>query len=165
MYQQKKIKIQIWDTAGQEAFKSITRSYYRGAVGALVVYDVTSRKSFDNVAKWLEEIKNYASDKIVVTIVGNKADLTAARQISPEEGRELAKSHDLQFLETSAKTGMYVEQAFLQTSLEIITRVEEGKISPAEEQGLKVSKSLHKTEEKEEMSPSKQKGHKCCSGA
>lgn len=73
--QGKLVKLQIWDTAGQEAFKSITRSYYRGAAGALLVYDVTSQSSFDNIRNWLDEAQNNGNDEMVICIVGNKIDL------------------------------------------------------------------------------------------
>ena len=71
----KQIKLQIWDTAGQETFKSITRSYYRGSIGVVLVYDITNRDSFNNVSKWLDETKSYANDKITVMLVANKTDL------------------------------------------------------------------------------------------
>ena len=73
----KQIKLQIWDTAGQETFKSITRSYYRGSIGVVLVYDITNRDSFNNVARWLDETKSYANDKVTIMLVGNKTDLEA----------------------------------------------------------------------------------------
>jgi Ras-related protein Rab-2A len=73
----KHIKLQIWDTAGQETFKSITRSYYRGSIGVILVYDITNRDSFNNISKWLDETKSYANDKITVMLVANKTDLEA----------------------------------------------------------------------------------------
>ena len=78
----KHIKLQIWDTAGQETFKSITRSYYRGSIGVVLVYDITNRDSFNNIVKWLDETKNYANDKVTVMLVGNKTDLDAKRVVS-----------------------------------------------------------------------------------
>jgi Ras-related protein Rab-2A len=80
----------VWDTAGQESFKSITRSYYRGSICAFLVYDITNRESFDNLAKWLEETKNYANDKITIMLVGNKTDATQKRVVSFDEGLEFA---------------------------------------------------------------------------
>lgn len=71
----KQLKLQIWDTAGQETFKSITRSYYRGSIGVILVYDITNRESFNNISRWLDETKSYANDKVVVMLVGNKTDL------------------------------------------------------------------------------------------
>ena len=71
----KQVKLQIWDTAGQETFKSITRSYYRGSIGVVLVYDITNRDSFSNISKWLDETKSYANDKVVIMLVGNKTDL------------------------------------------------------------------------------------------
>lgn len=70
------LKIQIWDTAGQESFKSITRSYYRGSIAAMIIYDISKRDSFDNVARWVQEIRNHSHEKVNVVLVGNKCDLT-----------------------------------------------------------------------------------------
>jgi Ras-related protein Rab-2A len=78
----KQIKLQIWDTAGQETFKSITRSYYRGSIGVILVYDITNRDSFNNIMKWLDETKNYANDKVTMLLVGNKTDLDAKYLLS-----------------------------------------------------------------------------------
>jgi Ras-related protein Rab-2A len=78
----KQIKLQIWDTAGQETFKSITRSYYRGSIGVILVYDITNRDSFNNIMKWLDETKNYANDKVTMLLVGNKTDLDSKYLLS-----------------------------------------------------------------------------------
>lgn len=80
------IKLQIWDTAGQESFRSITRSYYRSAAGAIIVYDITKRESFDSISRWLEEAKANGNPKLTFTLVGNKSDLETERQVSFEEG-------------------------------------------------------------------------------
>lgn len=80
------LKIQIWDTAGQESFKSITRSYYKGSIAALLVYDITRRDSFDNIVKWLDEVKAHSHGKIEVALVGNKTDLQNRREVSTEDG-------------------------------------------------------------------------------
>ena len=86
----KNCKLQVWDTAGQESFKSITRSYYRGSICALLCYDVTNRESFDNLIKWLEETKTYANDKITIMLIGNKTDLAQKRVVSYDEGLDFA---------------------------------------------------------------------------
>jgi Ras-related protein Rab-2A len=112
----KMIKLQCWDTAGQDRFRAIVRSYYRGAAGALLVYDITRRDSFDHVSQWLQEARTNADPDLVITLVGNKCDKGAERQVSYEEGHEFAHHHGLYFLETSAVTGHMVDQAFTATA-------------------------------------------------
>eukprot|EP00794_Sanderia_malayensis_P008788 gene8788-9726_t len=106
------IKLQIWDTAGQERFRSITHAYYRDAQALLLLYDVTSRSSFDNTRAWLSEIQEYTSGEVVILLLGNKADLSKEKAVKREEGEKLAKDFKVPFLETSAKTGMNIELAF-----------------------------------------------------
>ncbi|KAL6624752.1 hypothetical protein ACP70R_032073 [Stipagrostis hirtigluma subsp. patula] len=108
----KTIKAQIWDTAGQERYRAITSAYYRGAVGALLVYDITKRQSFDNVHRWLRELRDHADSSIVIMMVGNKSDLTHLRSVSEDEGKALAEKEGLFFLETSAMEAINVEEAF-----------------------------------------------------
>ena len=108
----KTIKIQIWDTAGQEQFQAITRTYYKGAIGALLVYDITRRDTFSHVTKWLEEVRANSSKSITVILIGNKKDLETKRQVSYEDGETFAKENGLMFLETSAKTAYNVVEAF-----------------------------------------------------
>jgi len=108
----KMIKLQCWDTAGQDRFRSIVRSYYRGAAGALLVYDITRRESFEHVSQWLTEARNNADEDLVITLIGNKCDKSSDRQVPFEEGHAFAQRHGLYFLETSAVTGHMVDQAF-----------------------------------------------------
>lgn len=110
------IKLQCWDTAGQDRFRSIVRSYYRGAAGALLVYDITRRESFEHVANWLTEARNHADANLVITLVGNKCDRESDRQVSIDEGQAFAQRHLLYFVETSAVTGHMIDQAFLVTA-------------------------------------------------
>jgi Ras-related protein Rab-2A len=97
--------------------RSITKSYYRGACGALLVYDVTRRQSFNHLAKWLEEAKKHGIPRLVIMLVGNKTDLGGQRAVSYEEGAEFARSHGLIFCETSAKTAENVDLAFHETAM------------------------------------------------
>ena len=108
----KTIKIQIWDTAGQEAFQAITRTYYKGAIGALLVYDITRRDTFTHVTKWLDDVRTNSSKNVTVILIGNKKDLEDKRQVSYEEGEAFAKENGLMFLETSAKTAYNVVESF-----------------------------------------------------
>mmetsp|Transcript_3886 Transcript_3886/g.5435 ORF Transcript_3886/g.5435 Transcript_3886/m.5435 type:complete len:204 (+) Transcript_3886:3089-3700(+) len=125
----KQIKLQIWDTAGQEKFRSITRSYYRGTCGALLVYDITRRETFDHIAEWLEDCKKYANPNIVMMLIGNKCDLEEKRAVPRAEGEKFAAEHNLFFLETSAKTDKNVDEAFVATAIEILKRAERGELN------------------------------------
>ncbi|XP_057947886.1 ras-related protein RABB1b isoform X2 [Malania oleifera] len=104
------IKLQIWDTAGQESFRSITRSYYRGAAGALLVYDITRRETFNHLASWLEDARQHANPNMTIMLIGNKCDLAHRRAVSKEEGEQFAKENGLLFLEASARTAQNVEE-------------------------------------------------------
>ncbi|CAG9317419.1 unnamed protein product [Blepharisma stoltei] len=117
------IKMQIWDTAGQEKFRTITSSYYRGAHGIIIVYDITDRESFTNVNNWLGEIQRYASDSVNRLLIGNKCDLEEKRAVSYEEGKQFADGLGIPFIETSAKTSQNVEQSFLRMASEIKGRI------------------------------------------
>ena len=108
----KTVKAQIWDTAGQERYRAITSAYYRGAVGALLVYDITKRQTFDNVQRWLRELRDHADSNIVIMMAGNKSDLNHLRAVSEQDGQALAETEGLSFLETSALEAFNIEKAF-----------------------------------------------------
>ena len=108
----KKIKAQIWDTAGQERYKSITSAYYKGAKGALVVYDITNKFTFDSVDKWVQDLNSYGDKNLTLLLVGNKSDLEEKRQVNKDEGEEKARSFGLGFIETSACSGDNIDQSF-----------------------------------------------------
>jgi Ras-related protein Rab-2A len=140
------VKLQIWDTAGQESFRSITRSYYRGAAGALLVYDITRRDTFQHLSRWLEEAKQHAHENMVILLIGNKNDLEHRRAVTTAEGQAFADQHGLFFLETSAKTAYNVEAAFLKTADEIHSKILSGVIDTSNEShGIKVGMSNPET--------------------
>merc|ERR1712196_218004 len=111
-----KVKAQIWDTAGQERYRAITSTHYRRAVGALLCYDITKQATFQNCAKWMEELRQAAEPDIVIMLVGNKVDLAdkdpAQRQVYYDAANEFARHHGLDFTETSAVTNIGVQDAF-----------------------------------------------------
>ena len=106
------VKVQIWDTAGQEKYRSITSSYYKGAQGCLLVYDITKKKSFDNIDKWYSELKSNSDEKIYTMLLGNKSDLEENREVSIEEAEKKAKNFNIAFMETSAYNGNNINKAF-----------------------------------------------------
>ncbi|KAL2904480.1 Ras-related protein RABA2a [Bienertia sinuspersici] len=116
------VKAQIWDTAGQERYRAITSAYYRGALGALLVYDVTKPTTFDNVSRWLKELRDHADANIVIMLIGNKTDLKHLRAVATEDAQSFAEKEGLSFIETSALESTNVEKAF-QTILSEIYRI------------------------------------------
>lgn len=119
----KEVKAQIWDTAGQERFRAVTSAYYRGAVGALVVYDITRTTTFESVGRWLDELKTHCDTTVARMLVGNKRDLEDIRAVSIEEGKSLAEEYGLFFMETSAKDSTNVKQAFEMVIRDIYSNV------------------------------------------
>ncbi|KAF2293925.1 hypothetical protein GH714_005741 [Hevea brasiliensis] len=106
------VKAQIWDTAGQERYRAITSAYYRGALGALLVYDVTKPTTFENVSRWLKELRDHADANIVIMLIGNKTDLKHLRAVATEDAQSYAEREGLSFIETSALEATNVERAF-----------------------------------------------------
>ena len=119
----KLIKIQIWDTAGHEAFQSITRNYYKGAVGALLVYDITNKESFLHCQNWLNELKENGDKDVIIILVGNKCDLEKERQINKEEGENFAERNGIFFMETSAKEGKNILNVFQVSAGKILGKI------------------------------------------
>ncbi|XP_074279645.1 ras-related protein RABA3-like [Silene latifolia] len=117
--QSKVIKAQIWDTAGQERYRAVTSAYYRGALGAIVVYDITKQPTYDHVSRWVDELRSHADNSIVIMLIGNKADLADKRAVSTEDAVEFAEEQGLFFSEASALSGDNVESAFLKVLEEI----------------------------------------------
>ena len=144
----KNIKIQIWDTAGQEAFQAITRTYYKGAIGALLVYDITKHDTFDHINKWINEVKSNGSKDIVCMLIGNKKDLEDQRQVRYEEGKEIADKNDMLFLETSAKTSENVQECFYLSAEKILEQISKTGIDPTlPSKNVKISIDEDKEEE------------------
>ena len=161
------IKLQIWDTAGQDTFKSITRAYYRGAAAALICYDITSRDSFEHLKGWLEECSSNSNPEMMLVLVGNKLDLEGNRQVETAEGAAFALENNMLFMETSAKTSVSVKELFVESSKEILEKIEKGVIDPSvESYGVKLGTTYNKGKIKKDVlnkKPNdKKKGEGCC---
>ena len=112
-----KVEAQIWDTAGQERYRSVTKAYYKGALGALIVYDITKKETFGNIDNWIADIRNSADKKVSIILVGNKNDLEQEREVSKDSGEMKARQFGFAYMETSALNGTNIELAF-QTLIE-----------------------------------------------
>ena len=130
----KTVKAQIWDTAGQERYRAITSAYYRGAIGALLLYDISASLTFNSLSRWLQELRENADSNIVVMLVGNKCDLQELRAVSTDEGIGFSKSENLLFIETSARDATNVQEAFTTLITEIVHRLSKNDIGKSEQQ-------------------------------
>ncbi|KAK3705463.1 GTP-binding protein [Vermiconidia calcicola] len=119
----KRVKLQIWDTAGQERFRTITTAYYRGAMGILLVYDVTDEKSFNNIRTWFSNVEQHATEGVNKILIGNKCDWEEKRAVSTEQGQALADELGIPFMEVSAKSNINVEKAFFSLAGDIKKRI------------------------------------------
>eukprot|EP00301_Raphidiophrys_heterophryoidea_P025184 c8392_g1_i3.p1 GENE.c8392_g1_i3~~c8392_g1_i3.p1 ORF type:complete len:231 (-),score=56.39 c8392_g1_i3:262-879(-) len=126
----KSIKLQIWDTAGQERFSSVNQSYYRGAAGCMLVFDVSNRDSFTNLSKWLTDAKDLSGPNVTIALVANKVDLAEKREVSAEEAASYAEKHSLLLLETSALSGAGIEAAFITIAKAVLQKIDQGKLNP-----------------------------------
>ncbi|XP_027064741.1 ras-related protein YPT3 [Coffea arabica] len=159
----KVIKAQIWDTAGQERYRAITSAYYRGAVGALLVYDVTRRSTFENVERWLRELRDHTDPNVVVMLIGNKSDLRHLVAVSTEDGKALAERESLFFMETSALEATNVENAFAEVLTQIYHIVSRKAVEASDEGATSSVPAKGETIDiKDEGSSWKRFG--CCSG-
>jgi Ras-related protein Rab-2A len=132
------IRIEIWDTAGQEYFRSITRSYYRNAAAVLLVYDVTRQTSFDVLHGWLDEVRVMTRNPKII-LIGNKADRTDQRVVSWEQGNDFATKNNMLFIETSAKTGINIDNVFRAAGKQILKKIYHDKLDLTDEShGIKV---------------------------
>ena len=159
-------RIQIWDTAGTESFRSITRAYYKNSVCAFIVYDITKRETFENVQVWLDDIKNQCPQTVLLVLVGNKLDLENERQISYEEGESFAQKNNMYFFETSAKTGVNIENLFLKSAETINERIQEDFYDLSTGNcGIKIGNEVNNDNivlNKENVTKSDNNGGKCC---
>jgi len=156
--QGQKVRLQVWDTAGQERFHAISVSYYRTAAGIMLVYDITRRCSFENIAKWLRKIDEHAKEDVIKLLIGNKCDMEQPRAVMREEGEKLADEYDMPFFETSAKENESIKEAFECIVEEIMERFVPGwgireKDKPAEDAVVEIKKKSRFA---------KNKDKKCC---
>ena len=119
------IKAQIWDTAGQERYRSVTKAYYKGAKGALLVYDITRKSTFENIDNWLIDLRTNADKDILIVLIGNKSDLLDNREVSSEDAQTKAEQYNVAYMETSAKNGDNISKAFT----ELVEQVYKANIS------------------------------------
>ena len=153
----KRIKIQIWDTAGQERYRSITSAYYRGAKGAFIVYDITRKNTFENIDRWVTDLKTNGDQNISIVLIGNKTDLEEKREVQKDEGIKKSEEYKTAFLETSALNGDNIDKAFD----ELIEQIYQNNCSNIEEdKNDEIDKGVNLNEEKEETNFIKKS---CCS--
>ena len=153
------VRIQIWDTAGQEAFRSITRTYYKSSTCAFIVYDITDKKSFENVLTWLNECRDMCYKDILICLIGNKSDLEGKRVISYEEGKNFADENNLLFFETSAKNGSNIQECFNQSASILVDKIEKGQLKLDQaSNGIQIG-NFPDSEQNENL---KKKKKKCC---
>ena len=151
-------RIQLWDTAGQEQFRSITRAYYQNSVCAIVVYDISNEISFNNIKEWVDDVKAQSPNNIYIMLVGNKNDLNDKRKVSYEKGYEFAQRNNINFIETSAKTGENVENVFYNCTNEIANRIKNNEYDLSDENcGIKIGDISNK-----KNNNNMKKKRKCC---
>ena len=152
----KKIKIQIWDTAGQERYRSITSAYYKGAKGAFIVYDITRRNTFDDIDKWISDLKTNGDNNISIMLIGNKSDLNDKREVETNEGIKKSEETKIAFMETSALSGENIIKAFN----ELIEQIYQNNCLNVEEDiDIEIDKGVNLSEEKKENNDTKKT---CC---
>jgi Ras-related protein Rab-1A len=160
----KRVKLQIWDTAGQERFKNITAAYYRGALGVMLVYDITDVETFKALNSWLIEIEKNANKNVVKLLVGNKIDLEEQRKITYQQGSEFAESYGMSFIETSVKNNANVNEAFEKLGREImvLTANEKEKNIGVSNNKKKKPIDLSKQQEQIDINTNNKTNKQCC---
>ena len=154
------IRIQIWDTAGQEAFRSITRTYYKSSTCAFIVYDISDKKTFDNIITWLNECRDMCYKDILICLIGNKCDLEGKRAVSYEEGKNFAEENNLLFFETSAKDGTNIQECFIESATILVDKIENGQLKlDTANNGIKIGTFPNEQENGEQK---KNKKKNCC---
>ena len=155
----KVVRIQIWDTAGQESFRSITRSYYKNSTCAFIVYDITNKKSFDNVIIWLKECKDMCYKNILICLIGNKIDMKDKREVSYEDGINFAEENDLLFFFFFSKEGNNIQEIFLESATYLVDKIEKGEISlQTSDNGIKINN----LDDEQEFIIKNKNNKKCC---
>ena len=135
-------RLQVWDTAGQETFRSMTRIYYKNSSCAFIVYDITEKESFNHVESWISECKKIAPETVLLVLIGNKSDLNESREVSYEEGLKFAEKNKMLFFETSAKNGVNIENIFKKSVENISNNIKEGKYDLTDDAcGIKICKN------------------------
>ena len=157
-------RIQIWDTAGQENFRSIARAYYKNSVCACIVYDITNRSSFQSIQSWIDDCSKQTSKTVLLLLIGNKSDLKDMREVQYEEGEKFAKLHNMIFLETSAKTGENISSIFEESVKQIDQNIIENKYDLDNEQnGIRVGMKKESFVLSKSKTFGKNKKNGCCS--
>ncbi|CAH1448518.1 unnamed protein product [Lactuca virosa] len=157
----KTIKGQIWDTAGQERYRAITSAYYRGTVGALIVYDITRKVTFYNIERWLKELREHTDQNIVIMLVGNKADLGHLRAVTTDEAKAFSERENVFFMETSALESLNVEKAFTEVLTQIYRVMSRKALGIANEPSVVLKGQTINIGDKDDVSAVKKA--KCCS--
>ena len=155
------VQFNIWDTAGQERFRALAPNYYRGAKGALVVYDITDRKSFDKVVSWIKELKDQADKNIVIVVAGNKCDMERDRQINRADAQEFCRKLNIRHFDTSAKTGNGVEDTFTEMA-KLIFEANPELVSSGRSSGRGARQRVGVTVERKRVESKDKKGKGCC---
>jgi len=125
----KRVKLQIWDTGGQERFRTITQSYYRSANGIILAYDITCRQSFDSLTRWMDDVSKFAVPDVAKVLIGTKMDMEEARAVEADEGYQLAKAHQMTFFEVSSKNNVNVEQIFIELATQLKSQYDQGNLT------------------------------------
>jgi small GTP-binding protein len=160
------VDLQIWDTCGQETYKNLTKQYYNNTNGCFLIFDITNRSSFDDIPAWIEDIRQFASKDVIIILVGNKSDLADEREVLFDEASDLAKSYGIDYIETSAKTGVNIRLLFDVCCLSLVKKSEENDESMvSSKRNVKLKRSCGSIDQISKKSKSVNKaksGSKCC---